>query len=109
MAFAIFYMVIGELITYHQRVIFGIDFFGNHHPYTKPKSGEDGNTTHFKTQKSGDKQDSGKTSFIAIISFELNLSPKLFYLEKRRTVFVQPIHKVFTLFNSLRAPPLSIF
>jgi hypothetical protein len=109
MAFAIFYMVIGELITYHQKVIFGVDFFGNQHPYTKPKSGEDGSTTHFKTQKGGDKQDSGKTTFNAIISFELNLSQKLFYLEKRRTVFVQPIHKVFTLFMSLRAPPLSFF
>lgn len=105
MAFAIFYMVIGELITYHQRVIFGIDFFGNHHPFTKPKTCDDGSTSHFKSHKGGDKQDSEKTFFTAILSAELKTDPCFFYFEKSETNLSLSFEKVFLYFNSLRGPP----
>ncbi|MDA3944538.1 MAG: hypothetical protein PF694_13490 [Bacteroidetes bacterium] len=59
MAFAIFWMVIGDLITYHQQVIFGVNFFDTHNPFTKPKSKEDGSTLVFKPHKPADKQDRG--------------------------------------------------
>lgn len=57
MAFAVFWMVIGDLITYHQKVIFGVNFFDIHDPFTKPKSNDDGKTISFKQHKFADKSD----------------------------------------------------
>lgn len=59
MAFAIFWMVIGDLITYHQQVIFGVNYFDTHNPFTKPKSKDDGKTISFKQHKAADKPDDG--------------------------------------------------
>jgi len=59
MAFAIFWMVIGDLITYHQQVIFGVNYFDTHNPFTKPKSKDDGKTISFKQFKVTDKSDGG--------------------------------------------------
>lgn len=59
MAFAVFWMVIGDLITYHQKVIFGVNFFDIHNPFTKPKTNDDGKTISFKQHKTADKSDSG--------------------------------------------------
>jgi len=57
MAFAIFWMVIGDLITYHQEVIFGVKLFEDKKPFTKPKSQEDGKTASFKTHKGSAKSE----------------------------------------------------
>jgi len=62
MAFAIFWMVIGDLITYHQQVIFGVNYFDTHNPFTKPKSKDDGKTISFKPFKVADKSDGGFSS-----------------------------------------------
>ncbi|MBZ0243865.1 MAG: hypothetical protein K8F24_11660 [Bacteroidales bacterium] len=62
MAFAIFWMVIGDLITYHQQVIFGVNYFDTHKPFTKPKSKDDGKTISFKQHKVADKSDGGFSS-----------------------------------------------
>jgi hypothetical protein len=105
MAFAIFYMVIGELITYHQRVIFGIDFFGNHHPFTKPKTGDDGSTTHYKPHKGGDKQDTEKTFFATILSGEIITEPVFFYFRESESSWNLSFEKVFLHSNRLRGPP----
>ncbi|MDY0075642.1 MAG: hypothetical protein RBR87_00080 [Bacteroidales bacterium] len=59
MAFAIFWMVIGDLITYHQQVIFGVNYFDTRNPFTKPKSKDDGKTISFKQFKVTDKSDGG--------------------------------------------------
>lgn len=56
MAFAIFWMVIGDLITFHQAKIFGNHFFDTHSPFTKPKSKDDGKTISFHAFKFQDKQ-----------------------------------------------------
>lgn len=36
MAFAFFWLVIGDLITLHQKLIYGFDPFGQHQPFAKP-------------------------------------------------------------------------
>ena len=56
MAFAIFWMVIGDLITYHQEKIFGTNYYEHHTPFTKPGSKDDGKTSHAKFSKDFDKQ-----------------------------------------------------
>lgn len=55
MAFAIFWMVIGELITLHQERIFKVHFYDHSNPFTKPKSKDDGKTFSFKLFKISDK------------------------------------------------------
>lgn len=62
MAFAIFWMVIGDLITYHQEKIFGNNFFDTHSPFSKPKSKDDGKTGHFGHIKPADKQNTDNNS-----------------------------------------------
>lgn len=51
MAFAIFWLVIGDLITYHQEHVFGISLFDNQTPFTLPKGKDDGKTANFKSAK----------------------------------------------------------
>lgn len=66
MAFAIFWMVIGDLITYHQEKIFGNNFFDTHIPFSKPKSKDDGKTGHFGHLKPADKHSTDNNSAEAV-------------------------------------------
>lgn len=36
LAFTFFWLVIGDLVNYHQKVIYGFDLFGSQMPFTKP-------------------------------------------------------------------------
>jgi hypothetical protein len=51
MAFAIFWLVIGDLITYHQVHVYGIDLFDTQSPFTVPKGKDDGKTASYKSTK----------------------------------------------------------
>jgi len=46
LAFAFFWLVIGDLIAVHQKLIYGFDPFGTHQPFSKPAKKE--TQTHFK-------------------------------------------------------------
>ncbi len=105
MAFAIFWMVIGDLITYHQEKIFGTNFYEHHSPFTKPGGKDDGKTSHLKVSKDFDKQSWFKTDLIAcqqgailpsVSQYSLFLSPKP-YLVLR--------HQCLRNILSLRGPP----
>jgi len=67
LAFTFFWMVIGDLINYHQKTIYGFDLFNTHTPFTKPGK-KDGGTLLLKTK-------SGKT--ISESSFSFTLHPFL--------------------------------
>jgi len=41
MAIAFFWMVLGELITLHQKRIYHIDLLGDNHPFIKPKTDDE--------------------------------------------------------------------
>ena len=105
MAFAIFWMVIGDLITYHQEKIFGTNYYEHHTPFTKPGSKDDGKTGHLKVGKDFDKQ-----SYHTIpLFFTDNLeSPSIFSQIGR---FLQPKpylllkHQCLNSIISLRGPP----
>lgn len=58
MAFASFWLFIGELITLHQERIYKVHFYDHSNPFTKPKSKDDGKTLSFKLIKSTDKASS---------------------------------------------------
>lgn len=107
MAFAIFWMVIGDLITYHQQVIFGVNYFDTHNPFTKPKSKDDGKTFSFKQHKVTDKSGGGFSIFTAGI---LQENGQTNFLSSQRLFVHEHIlpHKILQLSLSslLRAPPL---
>jgi hypothetical protein len=54
MAFAIFWLVIGDLITYHQVHVYGVDLFDTNSPFTVPKGKDDGKTASYKSAKGFD-------------------------------------------------------
>ena len=107
MAFAIFWMVIGDLITYHQQVIFGVNYFDTHNPFTKPKSKDDGKTISFNSHKAADKSDVGFSIFPPGI---LQENGQQHYLVSQRLIVREFIfqHKTqqLSLSGLLRAPPI---
>lgn len=105
MAFAIFWMVIGELITYHQKVMFGVDLFGNHHPFTKPKHGDDGGVAQFKPLKHLDKSDDGQLSAMLFIPQQDLIKLLSFFSELRSKSGLQILQPALLFFSGLRAPP----
>jgi hypothetical protein len=58
MAFASFWLFIGELITLHQERIYKVHYYDHSNPFTKPKSKDDGKTLSFKLFNSVDKAQS---------------------------------------------------
>ncbi|HQO49446.1 MAG TPA: hypothetical protein PK939_03400 [Bacteroidales bacterium] len=95
MAFAIFWMVIGDLITYHQEKIFGTNFYEHHSPFTKPSGKDDGKTTHLKISKDFDKQSwhiIGLPGFfiadclLPIPDFSCYIKPKPYLLLRHRSL-----------------------
>ncbi len=105
MAFAIFWMVIGELITYHQKVMFGVDLFGNQHPFTKPKHGDDGGAAQFKPLKHLDKSDDGHLSAMLLVPQQELVKLWSFFAELRSKSGLQMLQPAWLLFSGLRAPP----
>ena len=105
MAFAIFMMMISDLITYHQKVMGGMDLFGQHHPYTKPPKPGDNNNFQFSSWKSSDKSDTAKFSAL-LPSIVINLQRlQRFYIElqfRLGTGYLQPL---LVHFSGKRAPP----
>ncbi len=107
MAFAVFWMVIGDLITYHQKVIFGGSiFFDIHNPFTKPKSKDDGKTISFKQHKFADKSDTNLPFHPPGILVD-NYQHQVFAFQRK--IFLEFIfsYKISNLSLSalLRAPP----
>ncbi len=49
LTFAFFWLVIGDLIAIHQKLIYGFDPFGTHQPFSKPAKNE--SQTHFKVKE----------------------------------------------------------
>ncbi|MBL6943041.1 MAG: hypothetical protein ISR56_01610 [Bacteroidales bacterium] len=71
---AFFYMVIGELITFHQRAIFNFDAFANQ-PLIKPdKTGKD------NLYKLKDKKDRILINYLTFISEYLELHESKIYI-----------------------------
>jgi len=109
MAFAIFWMVIGDLITYSQAKIFGVQFFDTHSPFSKPKTKDDGKTTYYSFGKAIDKNShvDGKGFLATIDSSERNA-----HIGSRSFVFrllqINPSEKLLFTRKLLRGPPASI-
>lgn len=110
MAFAIFWMVIGDLITFHQAKIFGNHFFDTHSPFTKPKSKDDGKTIGFQSFKFQDKQQNTGQQLVYQAIIQAFATKSL--LAPRRFVFVFAakilIDQVKFSAGLLRAPPTSL-
>jgi len=109
MAFAIFWMVIGDLITYHQAKIFGVHFFDNHSPFSKPKTKDDGKATFYSFGKAIDKNNHADSNcFLASI----DSSERNSHIGSRSFVFrllqINPPEKLLYTRRLLRGPPTSI-
>jgi hypothetical protein len=106
-AFSIFWMVIGDLIIYHQEVMFGVKLFEEQHPFTKPKSQDDGKIISFKSHKGADKSDYGQASLLhAVLSVNDDLTVRHFFAFTylHLTHNYESNHR--SSDNGLRAPPL---
>ncbi len=105
MAFAIFWMVIGELITLHQEKIFGVHFYDHSNPFTKPKTKDDGKSFSFKVYKIIDKSYLNlDLSGSSIVNYQINhiLEATKYnhtFPAKQAHCFTQIVRK------PLRAPP----
>jgi hypothetical protein len=108
MAFAIFWMVIGDLITYHQKVIFGVKLFDDQDPFTKPKSQDNGKTVSFKVHKGSDKPENFHNSLVHALIAEQDNKITRHFIAFRFSQLPSSAYK--SLHNSiiqLRAPPFS--
>jgi hypothetical protein len=105
MAFAIFWMVIGDLITYHQEKIFGTNYYEHHTPFTKPGSKDDGKTSHIKFGKDFDKQ--SHHILLLFVNEKFTYSAGLFhngrFLQPKPYLFLR--HQCLKNIISLRGPP----
>ncbi|MBK9290449.1 MAG: hypothetical protein IPM52_02270 [Bacteroidetes bacterium] len=104
MAFAMFWLFIGDLIVLHQERIFGHDFFGHHQPLNKPGKSDDGKTFQ-KFHKSSDKGDDGHAYAVLTIRSTSGLD----VLGWNRMEFAEFRPEVTRFFylsgKGLRAPP----
>lgn len=84
LAFTFFWLVIGDLINYHQKAIYGFDLFGSQTPFTKPGKNDKG-TVLLKT-KNG-KAAPGDSFSLTLHPFTVNhCSEKLVDFAKTTTV-----------------------
>jgi hypothetical protein len=107
MAFAIFLMVVGELITLHQERMFGFKLYDQHIPPGKNKGADDNTTTHYKSHKGTDKSSEGHLILFALPPTPLQISN--FYWSKPHTVLYYRQKDIIQMISSvgLRAPPVS--
>ena len=105
MAFAFFWLVCGELITLHQKAIYGFDPFSQHTPFAKT----DNSSSKTKTDK-GSKFDKFKDQYH--FDFVKKETQKISFIPQH----VEVVHvNTFTIFLSqsrypliaLRAPPVA--
>ncbi len=105
MAFAIFWMVIGELITLHQERIFKVHFYDHSNPFTKPKSKDDGKTFSFKINKVSDKSPTAVDADIYSFS-ACNVNVILQSSKIKRVFRAKQAHSFSQIIRKpLRAPP----
>jgi hypothetical protein len=105
MAFAIFWMVIGELITLHQERIFKVNYYDHSNPFTKPKSKDDGNSFSFKLFKISEK---GSYMFDAFTFSDAASDSNLILKSSiiKRTYRAKQAHSFSRIIKKpLRAPP----
>ncbi|MCC7317639.1 MAG: hypothetical protein IT219_03855 [Bacteroidales bacterium] len=105
MAFAIFWMVIGDLITYHQEKIFGTNYYEHHTPFTKPGSKDDGKTSHAKFSKDFDKQSFVKLDVIASDICDLSLPTAWLTQRMAPKPYLMLRHLFLKHIQSFRGPP----
>lgn len=103
MIFAFFWLVIGELITLHQKAIYGFDPFSQHIPFAKPNSS--GNNAHFNKVVKFDKY-KDQFHFDTLVQDEINVKIVLtgigFEFANTYSIFVSQSGNPLI---SLRAPP----
>jgi len=107
MAFAIFWMVIGDLITYHQEKIFGNNFFDTHSPFSKPKSKDDGKTGNFGYFKSADKYHTDNTFAEAVSTCFASKQICSAFDYTYRLLKLHPSGTLLFTRKILRAPPIN--
>lgn len=103
MIFAFFWLIIGDLITLHQKVIYGFDPFNHHIPYAKTSN----SPVKIKTDK-GTKIDKSKDQFHfdAFISSETGFRSVLNVSEiELVNTYLGRVAQSFHTVVSLRAPP----
>lgn len=71
MSLAFFYLVIGDLITFHQKAIFNFDAFADQ-PINKPDKGDKG-----KIYKLKDKKDRVLAKYLTFVSDNLDIVDEL--------------------------------
>lgn len=105
MAFAIFWMVIGELITYHQKIIFHVRFYDTLNACIKPKANDDGDAFQFAPLQNHS-NNTGSKAYIAAITIQQQIS----LIQIKRAEFEKPFlsnRKHLLLKHiALREPPL---
>ena len=104
MTFAFFWLIIGDLIVLHQKVIYGFDPFNHHIPYAKSSN----SPVKTKTDK-GSKFEKVKDQyhFDTILKSEFSFSSVLntYEIDLTNTI-LQRIPRTCPSVNSLRAPPV---
>ena len=105
LAFAFFWLVIGDLVAIHQKLIYGFDPFGTHQPFSKPAKNE--SQTHFKVKE---KRTVNKS--LSFLSLGTALLPKgisrlqsLFAYHKRCIPAISIHRRIPVSILSSRAPP----
>jgi hypothetical protein len=105
MAFAMFWLFIGDLVILHQTRIFGHDFFGQHHqPFNKPGKSDESKTFQ-KYHKSVDKSDDGHAVAVLLFPFDIPTVPSFRLSILFSEVKSEKLNLLFLLGAGLRAPP----
>ena len=102
MALALFYLVIGDLITYHQKAIFNYDIFANQ-PLSKPDKSDKGSIYKLK-----DKKNRIIAKFLTFVSEHMDINdfmqPAYIVVREVPIVLNRIIHQP-VLSISFRGPP----
>ena len=105
LAFAFFWLVIGDLIAIHQKLIYGFDPFGIHQPFSKPAKNE--SQPHFKVK--GKRMVKKGLSFLslgaALLPKGINRLQSLFAYHKRCLPVISIHRRIPVSALSSRAPP----
>ncbi|NOX84572.1 MAG: hypothetical protein GXO86_01185 [Chlorobi bacterium] len=104
MAFAFFWLVMGDLITLHQKLIYGFDPFGQHQPFTKPN--HSGNKSG-KNEKAVKAKDNSHFCAFTGITNHVKIQPVFVDFIFGETLIVYNLVSTFSSI-SLRAPPSTI-
>jgi len=104
MALAFFWLVIGDLITLHQKLIYGFDPFGQHQPFTKPN--HSGNKPEKKEKAVKAKDNSHFFSFTGVAN-HVKIQPVVVDFVFGETLVVYHLISTFSSVSS-RAPPPAV-